>query len=332
MTRLPESRRSTAAGRQLNGVTVSHPDKVLFPEDAITKGDLVDYYGRIAELMLPHVRGRPLHMTRFPNGIGHIAIEQKRVPDSFPSWITRATVERRSGGAITHAVIDDARTLAYLANYNMITAHVWLSRIQAPERPDQLIFDLDPAGDDFELVRRTALDLRTLLGDLGLMPFVKTTGSRGLHVVVPITVGPAFEEVHIFADYVAQRLAAGDPDNLTTEFVKQKRQGRLYLDVNRNAYAQTVVAPYSVRARPSAPIAAPVAWSDVESDALRPDGVTIRNVWEWLRGRDDPWTRMHTSSRPLPPVDEPDRPDRSGRRRGLSREERSRQNRATMQP
>jgi len=302
-------------------VAISNPDKVLFPDDGITKGDLVDYYGRIAGRMLVHVRDRPLHMNRFPDGIARIAIQQKRVPDSFPPWIKRATVELHKGGTITHAVIDNAATLVYLANYNMITAHVWLSRLQAPEQPDQLIFDLDPSDDDFRLVRTTALNLKALLEELGLVPFVKSTGSRGLHVVVPITLGPGFEETHIFADYVGQRLAASDPEHLTTEFIKQKREGRLFIDLNRNAYAQTVVAPYSVRARRAAPIAVPIAWSDVESDALSPDGVTIRNVWDWVRDREDPWKQMEGCRAPLPRLTQSDQPNRSGRRRSVPRKE-----------
>ena len=303
-------------------ITISNPDKVMFPADGITKGDLVEYYQRVAERMLPHVRGRPLHMNRFPDGIGRIAIQQKRIPDSFPQWIKRATVDLHRGGTITHAVIDNAATLVYLANYNMITAHVWLSRIEAPEQPDQLIFDLDPSDDDFRLVRRTAINLRTLLEELRLVAYVKTTGSRGLHVVVPISIEPSFEEVHVFADVIAQRLAAGDPDHLTTEFIKQKREGRLFIDVNRNAYGQTVVAPYSVRARRAAPIAVPIAWADVDSDALRPDGVTMRNVWDWLKGRDDPWEDMERVAVALPRLTE-SKSNRSGRRRGVSRLERS---------
>jgi bifunctional non-homologous end joining protein LigD len=304
-------------------ITISHPDKVLFPDDGITKGELVDYNLRIADRMLPHVRERPLHMNRFPDGIGGIAIQQKRVPDSFPAWIRRVTVDLHKGGTITHAVIDNAATLVYLANYNMITAHVWLSRVQAPERPDQVIFDLDPSDDDFGLVRSTALRLKTLLEDLKLVPFVKTTGSRGLHVVVPITVGPSFEEAHRFADHAAQQLAAGDPDHLTTEFIKQKREGRLFIDVNRNAYAQTAVAPYAVRARRGAPIAMPVAWANVEEDTLRPDGIGIRTVWDWLRDREDPWQAMERSGRPLPPLEGSAQPNRSGRRRGVSRQDQS---------
>jgi bifunctional non-homologous end joining protein LigD len=302
-------------------ITVTHPDKVLFPDDGITKGELVEYYQSIAGRMIPHVRDRPLHMNRFPGGIQYNPIQQKRVPETFPLWIERATVDLQRGGTITHAMINNAATLAYLANYNMVTAHVWLSCIQSPNQPDQVMFDLDPAGEDFGLVRKTALTLKTLLEELKLVPFVKTTGSRGLHVIAPLTVGLNFEEVHLFADAVAQRLAAADPDHLTTEFTKQKREGRLFLDVNRNAYAQTAVAPYAVRARRGAPIAVPVTWSDVESDGLRPDSVGIRNISEWLRGRDDPWKSLERSQKPLPALKQSETPDRSGRRKGVSRKE-----------
>jgi bifunctional non-homologous end joining protein LigD len=308
-----------------HSITVTHPDKVMFPDDGITKAEVVEYYRRIASRMVPYLKDRPLHMNRFPDGIGRFAIQQKRVPDSFPAWITRATVDLHKGGTITHALVNDAATLVYLANYNMITAHVWLSRIQAPEQPDQLIFDLDPAGNDFAIVRRTALSLKTLLEEFQLVPFVKATGSRGLHVVVPIRVQPSFEQAHLFADHVAQRLAAGDSANLTTEFIKQKREGRLFIDVNRNAYAQTAAAPYAIRARAGGPVAIPVSWSDVAKPTLRPDGVTIRNVWEWLKEHEDPWTGFERNYRPLPILKESERPDRSGRRRGLSRAKRSSQ-------
>lgn len=268
--------------------------------------------------MIPHVRDRPLHMNRFPGGIQYNPIQQKRVSDSFPAWIERATVDMK-GGTISHAMINNTASLVYLAQYNVVTVHVWLSRIRAITQPDMLMFDLDPSDDDFSLVRKTALTLKAMLEELKLVPFVKVTGSRGLHVVAPITVGPTFEEVHLFADAIAQRLAAADPDHLTTEFTKQKREGRLFLDVNRNAYAQTAVAPYAVRARAGAPIAVPVTWAEVESDDLRPDGVGIRNIAAWLRGRDDPWKSMERSARALPALKQSQLPDRSGRRKGVSR-------------
>jgi len=301
-----------------HSITITHPDKILFPADGITKGELAEYYQRIAGRMIPHVRDRPLHMNRFPGGIQYHPIQQKRVPDSFPAWIERATVEMK-GGTITHALINNSATLVYLANYNMVTAHVWLSRIQAIGQPDMVMFDLDPADDDFSLVRRTALTLKSVLEELKLVPFVKVTGSRGLHVIAPIRVGPTFEEVHLFADSVAQRLMAEDPEHLTTEFLKQKREGRLFLDVNRNAYAQTAVAPYAVRAKAGAPVALPIDWSEVESSKLRPDGVGIRQVFQWLKGREDPWKSMERSQKPLPQLKEAGMPDRSGRRKGVSK-------------
>ncbi|HVH64563.1 MAG TPA: hypothetical protein VM674_00900, partial [Candidatus Acidoferrum sp.] len=186
-----------------HSITITHPDKVLFPDDGITKADLADYYERIADRMVPLVRDRPLHMNRFPDGIGGILIQQKNVPDSFPKWIQRVTVGKQQGGTVTHALINDAATLVYLANYNMITAHVWLARVPKITQPDVIIFDLDPSGDDFGLVRRTAIKVRDMLRELELTSFVKTTGSRGLHVVVPIVVGPDFEEAHLFADFIA---------------------------------------------------------------------------------------------------------------------------------
>jgi len=299
-------------------ITITHPDKVLFPADGITKGELAEYYESIAPRMIPHVRDRPLHMNRYPGGIQWNPIQQKRVPDSFPAWIERATVDMK-GGTITHALINNTATLVYLVQYNVVTVHVWLSRIQAITQPDMVMFDLDPADEDFSVVRKTALALKTMLEDLKLVPFVKTTGSRGLHVIAPITVGPTFEAVHLFADAVAQRLTADDPDHLTTEFLKEKRGGRLFLDVNRNAYAQTAVAPYAVRAKAGAPVALPVDWSEVESPRLRPDGVGIRHVAAWLKGRDDPWKAMERSQKPLPPLTVSGVSDRSGRRRGVSR-------------
>lgn len=300
-------------------ISITHPEKLMFPQDGITKGEVADYYERIAGRMVPYLRGRPLHMNRFPDGIGRFAIQQKRVPESFPSWIARTTVGLHRGGTITHAVVNDAATLVYLANYNMITAHVWLSKVDHPEQPDQLIFDLDPADDDFGLVRRTAVALKRLIEELRLVAFVKTTGSRGLHVVVPITVGKSFEETHLFADAVAQRLAATDPEHLTTEFLKEKRAGRLFIDVNRNAYAQTAAAPFTIRARVGAPVAVPIAWREVESQSLRPDGLTMRNIWNWLDSHEDPWAEMADSAQPLPSLRESGAPDRSGRRRGAPR-------------
>jgi len=280
-------------------VDISHPDKVLFPDDGITKTDLVAYYRRIADRMLPYVRGRPLHMQRFPDGIDGEEFQQKRVPDYFPSWISRVRVLRKGGGSLTHAVIDNAATLVYLANQAVITPHVWLSRVEAFDRPDQMIFDLDPAGDDFALVRATARGLKALLEELGLVPFVKTTGSRGLHVVVPLNARAGFDDVRAFAREVAEVMVRQDPRRLTMEPRKENRKGRLFIDTGRNGYAQTAVAPYAVRARRRAPIALPIDWDEVRNPSLRPDGATIKTVWRRLGRRKDPWAEMGKGARSL---------------------------------
>jgi bifunctional non-homologous end joining protein LigD len=276
-------------------VEVSRPDKVLFPDDGLTKADLVAYYRSVAARMLPHLRGRPLMMERYPDGIDHRPLMQKNVPDHFPEWIHRVEM-RKVGGTVVHPVADDAATLVYLANQACVTPHRWLSKADKPDHPDRLVFDLDPPGDDFAPVRDAALALRELLDELRLRSAVMTTGSRGLHVVVPLDRSADFDTVRAFAQDTAQVLASRHPDALTTAPRKQARRGRLYLDVQRNAYAQTAVAPYAVRARPGAPVATPLDWSEVEAPGLTGRRWTVETVLDRLD--DDPWTgafpRGHT--------------------------------------
>jgi bifunctional non-homologous end joining protein LigD len=279
-------------------VKISNPDKLLFPEDGISKGDLIEYYRRVPPHMLPHVRGRPLHMQRFPDGIGGEEFQQKRIPSYFPDWISRVEV-RMKGGSLTHPVIDNAATLVYLANQAVITPHVWTSCVERLDYPDQLIFDLDPSGIDFEPVRFAARVLRELLEGLDLAPFLKTTGSRGLHLIVPLDASADFERVHSFARAVAQLLASLHPSELTVETRKQKRAGRLYLDTARNAYAQTTVAPYAVRARRGAPVAMPIAWKELSDKELRGDSYNLGNVFRRLARRPDPWAAMSKKAHSL---------------------------------
>src|SRR5918996_4232777 len=186
-------------------ITISRRDKVLFPDDGITKGDLVEFYAAIAPKMVPYTRDRPLTLERYPDGLKGERIFQKNASKYFPEWIPRGEV-RKKDGAVTHVLANDAATIAYLANQAVITHHVWLSTMKQLHRPDQLIFDLDPSSDDFDQVRETALGLRDLLGDLGLVPFVKTTGSRGLHVVVPLRPSETYDAVWDFAHAVAERM------------------------------------------------------------------------------------------------------------------------------
>jgi bifunctional non-homologous end joining protein LigD len=271
---------------------------MLFPGEGITKGDVVDYYRRVAPVMVPHVRNRPLMLERYREGIDKGGFYQKEAAGHFPAFIRRVEVPK-AGGVVNHPVIDSEDGLVYLANQGCLTFHIWPAQADRFRQPDRLIFDLDPPDGAFATVRATALQIRKLLDRLGLAAFVQTAGSRGLHVVAPLVPGPDTDEVLGFAGAVAQVLAAADPARLTTEFRKAKRGGRVYLDIARNGYAQTVVAPYSVRARPGAPVATPLDWEEVRSSRLAPDRWTITNVFRRLGAKADPWRGMDHQARPL---------------------------------
>jgi bifunctional non-homologous end joining protein LigD len=274
----------------LAGIEISNPAKQLFP-DGTTKADLARYYERIAATMLPLVRGRPVHMQRFPDGIDGPLIQQKQAPEHFPEVVARAEVPRKRGGSVEHVVIENVETLVYLADQACITPHVWLSRTDALDDPDQLIFDLDPPRPDVATLRIGARALRKLLEDVGLTAYLKTTGSRGLHVVAPLDGSAGFDDARAFARQVARRLADDMPERFTVEQRKERRGSRVYVDVGRNAYAQTAVAPYAVRALPGAPVAAPLEWEEL--GRVEPQRFTIHNVFRRLARRDDPWAGMH---------------------------------------
>jgi bifunctional non-homologous end joining protein LigD len=287
-------------------VTVTHADRVVFPDIGLTKGELVDYYRRIAPHALPHLQGRPLTMQIFPKGAAEPGSFVKERRAHYPEWVgsadvpvSDATRKRRTNGLVM-PVVDAEDALVYLANQGMVTPHVWLSRADRPDHPDRMVFDLDPSDDDFALVQRTALELRDVLTDLGLVPYVKTTGSRGLHVTVPLDRSATTAEVGAFADAVAADLVTRHPDRLTTEFSKAERGGRLFLDVLRNRPSQTEVAAYGVRARPGAPVATPLEWDEVRDRSLTSDRWTVRNVFRRLARRTDPWEGLDDDARPLP--------------------------------
>jgi bifunctional non-homologous end joining protein LigD len=281
------------------GVEVTHPQRVLFPGEGITKGDIVDYYCRVGPIMVPQLRNRPLMLERYRAGVDQGGFYQKEAAEHFPDFIGRVEVPK-AGGVVHHPVIDSEDGLVYLANQGCLTFHCWLSQADRLRQPDRIIFDLDPpAAGAFNTVRATALRLDKVFEQLGLTAFVQTTGSRGLHVVAPLVAGPDHDEVLAFAHAVAERLADADPGRLTTEFRKAKRGARVYLDVARNGYAQTVVAPYSVRARPGAPVATPIDWDEVRTTRLAPDRWNTGNVFRRLGAKADPWRGMNQYARPL---------------------------------
>jgi bifunctional non-homologous end joining protein LigD len=225
----------------------------------------------------------------------------KAVPDYYPSWIDRVTVAKRDG-TVTHALANDAATLVYLAGQNVVTLHTWLSRADAPRRPDRLILDFDPSGGGFADVRAAAREAGDRLRDAGLVPYAMVTGSRGVHVVCPLRRGPSFQDVHRFARALAEEMVRDDPRRLTLEWKKADRGERIYVDVNRIAYAQHAVAPYAVRARPKAPVAMPLHWEELSDRRLRPDRWTVRNAAARVEAEGDPWKGMSRRARKLPPV------------------------------
>lgn len=296
-----------AAALELRGgrrtVRLSSPDKLLFPEAGLTKADLAEHYARVADVMVPHVRDRPVSMLSFPRGVQHDGVYLKDLPKHFPGWVARVTVPKR-GGQTTYALPNDAATLLLLAQHNSVTPHVWTSRADRIERPDRIIWDLDPhaPGQAFATVRAAARDLGGLLRDLGLTPFAMVTGSSGIHVVVPVRRDRGFDAVHAFAGAVAEALVARRPDDLTTKFMKDRREGKIYVDTLRNRWAQTAVAPYAVRPRPQATVAVPLAWEELDDDALTPDRWTIRTLPGRLDDVGDPWADIGRSARSIGPA------------------------------
>jgi bifunctional non-homologous end joining protein LigD len=283
-------------------VEVTHPDRVLFPDpsakEGITKRDLVDYYGEVADTMLPLLRGRALSVQRFPRGIGEQGFVQQDFADSLPDWMSGVEVAKE-GGTVVHPLAERREALRWLANQNCITLHIWQSRRDRLHNPDRLVFDLDPSDTDFAVVRATARATAGVLDDLGLACYVQTTGSRGLHVVAPVRPDTDFDTARQFARDVAEVVASDDAKHRTVEVRKDKRGGRVYLDIMRNAYAQTAVAPYSVRARAGAPVATPLEWDELDTRGLRAGRFTIRDVPKRLAGQRDPWADMSRHARSL---------------------------------
>lgn len=276
------------AGRR--SVEISRPGKALFP-CGITKADLATYYERVAQAMLPHIRGRPLNLERYPDGIEGERIMQQRAGKYFPAWIRRANVGKK-GGSVEHVVAADAATLVYLAGQACITLHPWLSRADRLQQPDRLIFDLDPSNGKPAEVLRAARTMFDLVRELGLQPWVMTTGSRGYHVTVPLRRSVDFDATRAFARDVAALASRREPRLFTTEQRKAKREGRILIDVMRNAYAHSAVAPYAVRARPGAPVAAPLHPDELAESDMRPDRWTLRTLPQRLEHDGDPWERI----------------------------------------
>jgi bifunctional non-homologous end joining protein LigD len=276
-----------AAGKAGHGVRITHPEKLLFPADGITKGEVAAYYEAVAPLIVPHIRARPLTMERFPAGIEEEGFFQKSVTRGFPAWLERVEVPKKGGSVHYPLVLDDA-ALMWTVNQNCITHHVWTSRVPELDRPDLCVFDLDPMEDEPAVVRAAALALRDLLGELGLRCWIKTTGSKGFHIVVPVTDADT-GRVWRFADRVAHTLLARDPDHLTLEFSKADRGGRILIDTGRNGFGATFAAAYTVRPKPGAPVSAPCTWPEIERGDIGPRTFGLRDMAARIAAVGDLW-------------------------------------------
>jgi bifunctional non-homologous end joining protein LigD len=277
---------------------ITHPEKVMFPDVGITKGELAAYYETVAPIMLPHIRRRPVTMERYPAGIGGQGFFHKDVSKGFPDWLERVEVPKK-GGTVHHPIVSDTRSLLWLANQNCITPHVWASRSPHLYQPDICVFDLDPSEEAPDILRAAALGLRDLLNELGLTSWVKTSGSKGFHIVVPLDGKAGFDEVAAFAHAVGTLLVKRDPEHLTQEFSKADRGGRILVDTGRNGYSATFAAAYAVRARPGAPVSAPCRWDEVERGDVGPRTFTLRTMGGRIEEVGDLWEEMRDSGRAL---------------------------------
>ncbi len=274
-------------------IDTSNRDKVFFPEPGITKGEVIDYYEQVADTMVPHMKNYPVSMHRFPDGVKGGGFYNKNTPDYFPDWINTVKFPRHDNGSFDAPIVDSNAALVYLANQAVLTPHLYLSRTDKLEYPDKMIYDLDPpeGTEDFDALRKAALDIREMLDELGLKSWVQTTGSKGFHIVVPLDRKAKFDKVRDFATDIALVLVKRDNDRYTLEQRKNKRKGRIFLDMLRNSYGATAVAPYSIRAKPEAPVATPLEWQEVEKGAS-PRDWNIKSILRRLKQKDDPWSNM----------------------------------------
>lgn len=277
---------------------LSNPKKILFPKDKVTKEMIASYYKRVAPLMLPLIKDHPCVMERFPNGIKAKGFFQKNIDKSFPKWISKVSVKRKSASRGHLLLCQNQKTLFYLSQIACITPHLWLSAKNSLEKPDRIIFDLDPPKGNPSLAKEAALHLKTILEEKGkLKAFLMTSGSKGFHVVVPIKPFYPFERVRFFAKKIAEILVEERPEKFSVAPRKALRKNRLFIDYLRNAYAQHAVAPYALRPLDGAPIAMPISWEELSNTT--PQSFSLKNIEKRLKAHKNPWSSFKKSARSL---------------------------------
>lgn len=281
-------------------MSLSNPDKIFFPKERITKQDILEYYLDVAHLILPLIKDRPITMHRYPSGITEKGFIQKNIPESVPKTLKTVQIKKKSSGEMTQLICQSKKALMYLVDIGCLTFHIPLSKTTHLNKPDRLIFDLDPSTKDFSKVKSAAFDLKEILEDeLKLKTFVMTTGSKGLHIVIPIKPLLKFDEVRDFAKQVAQVLVSKNPKAYTIETRKAKRGRKVFIDYLRNGFAQTSVAPFSLRATDKASIAMPIDWKTLKKPFIKSDSFTLKQSKKYLQKNKNPWLNLSQSSQNL---------------------------------
>ena len=275
-------------------IKITNPNKILFPQSKITKKELINYYTKIAPFMLRLIKNHPITMHRFPNGINKKGFYQKDISDFFPIFIERIQIKQIHTKKITtYPLCNNLPSIEYLANQAVITFHMWQSSIKNIKKPNRMIFDFDPSKEnDFKRIKFFAKKLKTLLENIGLIPLLMTSGSKGLHIVVPLKPEKTFKEIKSFATKIAKQLVEKYPEDLTLELRKEKRGTKIFIDTLRNQWAQLSVCPYSVRAIKEAPIATPIDWKELNKANMNPQYFNIKNIFKRLSKKDCPWKKF----------------------------------------
>ena len=282
-------------------VKLSSPERVLFPDDGITKGDVFAYYERVADTLVPHLRDRPFTMKRYPHGITGEVFFQKQAPKHLPDWIPTRQFRtwRREGGSrlVDFALVNSPEAVLFMVQNNCIDMNAWYSRVDKPHRPDFVLFDLDPPDGGFELAIEVAQLIRELLDDVGLPGYVKTSGADGIHVVAPIARRATFEQTYAFAEQASRLLEQRHPGKITTEWLKKKREGVL-VDHRQNGWGKTIASVYSVRPKPGAPVSTPLHWDEL-TPGVRPRDFSMEVALGRIERHGDLFAPILEDPRPL---------------------------------
>ncbi|MFW5794581.1 MAG: non-homologous end-joining DNA ligase [Bacillota bacterium] len=280
-------------------VKLSNLDKMIFPDSKYTKKDIIDYYKKVSKYILPHLKNRPVTLERYPDGITESGFYQKQKSDYFPEWINSYKVNNKDGSKTDYVLINNLDSLIYLANQAVITPHIWLSKKDNINKPDKIVFDLDPAENNYKNLIIIAKEIKKYIESLDLNVFVMNTGSNGLHIIVPINPEFTFAKIHDISKKIAKDIVGKNREIATIEQRKDKREGKVFIDYLRNSYGQTSVTPYAIRPKEKAPIATPLDWEELSDKSFNPQKYTINNIFRRISQKKDPWENIYQKRKSL---------------------------------